>query len=95
LRNRRDTNQTDIVATLRSNGYWVAVTADIKHGFPDIIVASKTNHLFKLMEIKVSGQSLTEDEEIFFLRCPGDCEIIYSPEEALASMALLDEMEVS
>jgi hypothetical protein len=93
--NRRDTNQTSIVEALRGAGYWVAITADIKHGFPDLIVASKGHPpLFKLMEIKVPGEHLTEDELIFFANCPGDKEIITSPEMALASMCLLDELEV-
>ena len=91
---RRDGNQNEIVAALRRAGYFVIDLADLGNGVFDLLVVSKSKfRLVTLMEVKIPGQWLTPEEQIFYDTYPGEKTIVFSMDEALAHMALLDELE--
>ena len=89
---RRDNNHVEIVSALLLAGYFtVGALADLGNGVPDILCCSKSG-LTILFEVKSPGEGLTPDEKRFHLTYPGRLDIVHSAEEALATMALLDEM---
>lgn len=92
MRGRRDNNHVEIWKALEMAGYFVIDLADLGHGNPDLLVVSKSG-LVQLIEVKMPKQQLTGDERIFHAFYPGRLTICHSAEEALASMALLDELE--
>jgi hypothetical protein len=90
-RNRRDAHHLEIVRALRAAGYYVLVLADLKHGVFDLMVVSKSRQqLTTLMEIKTPGEHLTEDEQRFSDAYPGAQTVVFSVEQALAHMRLID-----
>lgn len=93
-RNRRDINQTDILRCLIRNGYLYAVTADIKKGFPDLLVQSRSGILV-LIEIKNNREKLTPDEIIFRDKfCASACHTVNSCEELLEIMRHYDSQQI-
>jgi len=91
---RRDRNHVDIREGLRRAGYYVVDTADLRNGFPDLLVVSKTG-LVQLIEVKMPGEHLTYDEAIFHQVYPGRVCVCHSAEEAIGVMELLDKMEAA
>ena len=94
---KRDVHHAEIRDGLRKCGYFVHDTADLRGGFPDLLVVSKSG-LVILIEVKtryVNGvkDDLTEDELLFRACYPGQITICYDFEEALSAMRLLDELE--
>jgi hypothetical protein len=94
-RNRRDIHHMEIVRALRHAGYFVIDLSDLKHGVFDLHVVSKSKQrLTTLMEVKTPGEHLTEDEQRFADNYPGAKTIVFSVEQALAHMHLLDEWRI-
>lgn len=84
---RTDTNQIDIVKSLRASGCSVRILSDVGGGFPDILVGR--NGVNVLMEIKdgslpLSKQKLTPDEVEFHDRWKGQAAIVRDIDEAIA-----------
>ena len=78
-----DANQPETVAYLRKLGYHVAHTHTVGNGFPDFVV-SKRIHGFPwccLVELKVPGGKLTEDEKVFAEEYLGPMLVCYGPED--------------
>ena len=90
---RIDGNQKEIVASLRKAGYYLYVTSAMKHGFPDLMVVSKSG-ITVLMELKMPGCHLTPDEEKFMAECGAIYHVCYSPDDALEYMAGVDRMRI-
>jgi len=88
--NRRDVNQKEIVDALRGASYQVFITADIKNGFPDLLAVSKYGRAC-LLEVKMPGAKLTEDETKFFADCRMPHTIVRSGQEAVDYMRYIDE----
>lgn len=88
--NRRDVNQREVVDALRGASYQVFITADIKHGFPDLLAVTKYGRGV-LLEVKVPGAKLTEDETKFFAECRMPHTIVRSGQEAVDYMRYMDE----
>jgi len=88
--NRRDTNQKDILRCLERNNYFYSVTADLKKGFPDILVESHSG-IWVLFEIKHDNETLTPDEQAFKDKFgSAACHKIESCEELLMIMRHYD-----
>jgi hypothetical protein len=71
-RNRRDNNHSTIKKCAEEGGYPCCDTADLKFGFPDLLVKSELGILV-LFEVKDGKEKLTPDEKEFFKkwqRCP-------------------------
>ncbi len=67
---RIDKNQPEIVKAFRQLGCQVAITSNVGHGFPDLIVGRPWLHKMLMVEIKDgskprSARKLTQDEETF------------------------------
>ena len=86
-----DANQPAIVAALRQCGYFVQCTHMIGHGWPDLLVVSKsdTNRVI-LLEVKNRAGTLTPDEKEFFGYYPGRVCVVRSPEEAIETLQMFD-----
>lgn len=82
---RIDRNQNDIVDALRRVGAAVTVLSSVGNGCPDILVGFRGQ--WYMMEIKVPGEHLTEDEEAWWVDAKRLAEIppciVYSVEGAL------------
>lgn len=84
---RVDANQPEIVAAFRSMGCTVAITSNVRGGFPDIVVG--INGLNLLVEIKdgskiPSARKLTEDEQIFHDNWKGRAVVVESVDDVVA-----------
>lgn len=84
---RVDANQNDIVAAFRSMGCSVAITSNVRGGFPDIVVGIHGLNL--LVEIKdgskiPSARKLTKDEQIFHDNWKGHAVIVESVDDVVA-----------
>jgi hypothetical protein len=89
-RNRRDNNHKDILKCADKFGYRYWVTADLKHGFTDTLIQSKSGVLV-LVEIKGKDEDLTPDEKIFFQEWhESPVEIARTCEEFLEIMSWYD-----
>ncbi|ARM83966.1 hypothetical protein [Marinobacter salarius] len=84
---RVDANQPEIVAAFRNMGCTVAITSNVRGGFPDIVVG--INGLNLLVEIKdgskiPSARKLTEDEQIFHDNWRGRAVVVESVDDVVA-----------
>ena len=83
---RVDANQTEIVAAFRSMGCSVAITSNVRGGFPDIVVGIDGLNL--LVEIKdgskiPSARKLTKDEQTFHDNWRGRAVVVESVDEVV------------
>jgi Holliday junction resolvase len=76
---RIDGNQKQVVRELRAMGYSVRHTHQIGKGFPDIVIGRNGKTL--LVEIKMEGEGLTNDEVEFFEIWKGGAIIGYNAEQ--------------
>lgn len=84
---RVDANQPEIVAAFRRLGCTVAITSNVRGGFPDIVVG--INGLNILVEIKdgskvPSARKLTKDEQIFHDNWKGHAVVVESVDDVVA-----------
>lgn len=84
---RVDANQNEIVAAFRRLGCTVAITSNVRGGFPDIVVGIDSLNL--LVEIKdgdkpKSARKLTADEQKFHDNWKGQVIIVESVEDVVA-----------
>ena len=86
---RTDTNQKDIVATLREMGCSVTPTHAIGKGFPDLTIGYKGKNI--LMEVKMMGKGLNAKETYWFDNWNGQAAIAYTPEQAIEIVKELTE----
>ena len=84
MRNRRDNNHAEIRDALRSR-YFVWDMADVKNGFPDLLVVSTLDWVV-LLEVKLPGEKLTPKEVEFHKNYPAPLHIVHSVEEAYKTM---------
>ena len=88
LKARVDTNQSIVVAALRNVGAGVQVLSQVGHGCPDILVGGITvtgRRFCCVLEIKSSPKEhLTLDEEAWHAAWPGQVDVVYSPDQAVA-----------
>lgn len=88
---RTDQNQQEIVRGLRRRGHEVCILAQVGRGVPDLLVVdgerpapyADPTGLLVLMEVKMPGAQLTDDEEKWRQRWPGPVYIVHSLDEAL------------
>jgi hypothetical protein len=93
-RNRRDINQKEILRCLKRNKYKCSVTADIKNGFPDIIVRAHSG-IWVMFEIKSGNDELTPDEKTFQSTfCDTPYHVITSCEQALEILRHYDMQQI-
>lgn len=93
-RNRRDTNQKELLSCLDRAQYKYFVSADLKHGVPDLVVLAHSG-ICVLFEVKHDGESLTPDEEKFrdkFIGSP--YHIVESCEEIFEILRHYDMQEI-
>lgn len=87
---KRDGNHAEIVQSLLGVGYSVADTADVGHGFPDLVVAAHgRNYLFEIKnpEQPPSKRRLTPDEAAFRDNWRGQYDVIETWEDAVKIIA--------
>lgn len=86
-----DKNQPEIVAALRKEGYTVVILAPLGCGIPDLLVVSKTDSSrILLIEVKVPGEHLNDNEKIWHAAYPGRATIARSGAEAVELMKSFD-----
>ena len=83
-----DRNQADIVRALRQVGAEVTPTQTLGHGFPDLVAGFRG--VTYLLEVKMPGEHLTEDEERWHRRWSGQVSIVYSEEDALRAIGAMN-----
>lgn len=83
-----DRNQADIVRALRQVGAEVTPTHTLGHGFPDLVAGFRG--VTYLLEVKMPGEHLTEDEERWHRRWSGQVSIVYSEEDALRAIGAMN-----
>ena len=81
LRARTDENQREIVAALRKAGRSVVTLHQVGKGVPDLLVGYRGQNF--LLEIKVPGGDLTDDQIEFEQTWRGDVIVARSPAEAI------------
>ena len=85
---RVDANQGRIVAALRKCGVAVRSLAGIGDGVPDLLAYSARSG-YVLLEVKVPGEKLTEDQERFHREWPGRIHIVETIDDALRACGVL------
>lgn len=80
---RTDQNQPEIVRGLRGRGHEVCILAQLGQGKPDLLCVDGDTAILILMEVKVPGAKLTDDEEKWHRDWPGPVYIVHSLDEAL------------
>ena len=85
-----DTNQPEIVASLREAGASVQHLHMVGHGCPDILVCFR-GVLF-LMEIKYGHGKLTIDEQIWHAAWCGSVAIVRSVDDALIAIGAVEAL---
>lgn len=86
---RVDQNQKHIVKTFRELGASVQIISEVGKGCPDILVGiDGKNYLFEIKngEKSLSGQKLTESEQLFFDSWKGQVKIIKTISEVVHFM---------
>ena len=90
---RIDANHAEVVEALRSAGCKVWSTADVGHGFPDLLVGYRG--VLHLLEVKngskpPSKRKLTEDEAKFHNEwSPFPVHVVNNPIEALTAVGCM------
>lgn len=85
---KRDTNQPAMVKALRAVGISVAITHTLGEGFPDLVVGLHGETL--LVEVKMPGGSVTDDEQKFRYYWQGNYMIAYAPGEVVRELHYLN-----
>jgi Holliday junction resolvase len=78
---RVDSNHAEIVEALRKAGCSVRSLAAVGKGIPDLLVGVCGINL--ILEVKVPGGKLTEDQIDFASAWSGQWAVVHSPEEAV------------
>lgn len=78
---RVDANQKEIVQALRDAGCTVEVLSDVGRGVPDLLVGLRCRNF--LLEVKVPGEDLTEDQVKWHGKWRGLAKVVRSVEEAI------------
>lgn len=78
---RVDANQAEIVEALRAAGRTVQVISQVGKGCPDLAVGLQGRTF--LLEVKVPGAKLTEDERRWHLAWRGQVAVVTTPQEAI------------
>ena len=90
---RKDKNQPATEQALTAAGYrWWSLHRQ-GYGVPDLLVLSKTN-IPVLLEIKMSGGELTDDEFEFHKEYTGPIDIVYDEQGAIDCMGWWDEHRI-
>jgi hypothetical protein len=78
---KRDANEKPIVDALQAAGYWV-----VRLDQPvDLLVGRKGYPHFALLEVKVMGKDLNDNQLRFFQQSEGACRfVVYTPEQAVS-----------
>ena len=76
------------VARCSSYGAEVTPTHTLGHGFPDLVAGFRG--VTYLLEVKMPGEHLTEDEERWHRRWSGQVSIVYSEEDALRAIGAMN-----
>ena len=84
-KNRRDTNQQEIVTGLREAGYVVVDLSRVGDGCPDILV-SKDGYTH-LIEIKSKNGKLRESQKYFMQQWRGSLLVVKTLQQALEELA--------
>lgn len=84
---RTDATQAEIVQALRDCGCAVALTFRVGAGYPDLTVGMPDGRNV-LLECKVPGGKLTDDERRFMAEWPGELYVVDSVDSALAAVGL-------
>ncbi len=90
---RTDANHAEIAGALQAAGYYVFDTHCLGKGFPDLLCVSKS-HIPVLLEVKTDAGKLNARERQFFAEYPGPHRVVCSPEQAILTMEIYDEMEI-
>jgi hypothetical protein len=77
-----DRNHAEIRDGLRACGFRVADTSRLGSGFPDLVVSAYA--VLWMVEIKMPGEPLTEDEQVFADLWAEHYLVAHSLEEALS-----------
>lgn len=85
---RVDRNQAGIVFALRAASAKVKLLHQLGDGTPDLLVKRPEGGLL-LMEVKMPGERLTEDEQVFYNEWKEDMVVVYSIEDALSAIGRL------
>lgn len=84
---KRDANHRDIIQALRDAYISAYDTADVGHGFPDVVSAGvhrlSQEEITVLFEIKTQDGKLTPDQVEFIDSWRGTVHIVRTPAEAL------------
>jgi hypothetical protein len=76
-----DRNQPEIVKALRAAGATVQILSTVGKGCPDLLVGY--NDVNYLLEVKMPGGKLTDDQRVWHSEWRGRFTVVYSSEEAL------------
>ena len=82
-----DGNHDEIRDGLRARGVFVIDTHRLGDGFPDLVAWSPWA-AWQLLEVKMPGGALTEDEYKLHTECPGRIWIVRTMEEACDIMVV-------
>lgn len=99
MAHRVDANQPDIVRALRQAGASVAITSDLGHGYPDLLVGFRPSVAWILaqptplrislpMEIKTLRGRLTPEEADWHASWEGSVVVVRSVAEALVAIGV-------
>lgn len=83
-----DRNQRAIVGALRKCGVAVQSLAGIGFGVPDLLAYS-TQSGYVLLEVKMPGEKLNEDQERFHRQWPGRIHVVETIDDALRAVRVL------
>ena len=75
-----DATQAAIVERLRSIGVWVCHLHTVGKGVPDLLCWHRR---YFLLECKVPGEGLNQQQAEFMSQCPGELHIARTPDEAV------------
>lgn len=78
---KRDANHRDIIQALRDAYITVFDTADVGHGYPDLVCGFQGQNY--LLEVKTEAGKLTRDQVEFIDAWRGTVHIVRTPAEAL------------
>jgi len=79
-----DRNQPEIVAALRDAGATVQILSAVGKGCPDLLVGY--NEVNYLLEVKMPGGKLTDDQRVWHSTWAGRFAVVYSADEAVKNV---------
>lgn len=83
---KADRNQPEVTAALRAAGWTVRPTHMVGQGYPDLNAAKHGVNL--LVEVKMPGEKLSDDERKFHGSWDGPILIVYGGQDAVDKAAL-------